>query len=496
MKKILYLLLVAAALTPLFIACNDDENSALSPAESIGNPVTAISVTNATTEGITLPDAGATLALQIAANPANADNAGNYVFTSGDRKIFTVSADGVLTATGAGTAMLTIISKNDASVKAQYKVTVVGVRVTSIEIDDDYKIRALDRTNAAGPSFNLRQNLSIEPANASVKELKYTSSAPEVATVDENGIVTAQWEGTAIIRVEATDGSGKFAESTVTVTITRITSLSFYANTFNNLNINNKMNQSGNYDLSPADYSKGTATTSPIRYQPSNATRNTLEYSSSDPEVLAIESTASNGFRLIPKKAGRATITAKATDGSDVSVTSNPINVYGIYPHTAWQIADASPTGDLQDGGDTWGGPIANLLEDGKQVGFYRQGTPEHPAGSGDPYFVIDFGSATPFNYLIYSHSWSGSWNNYSRANRQTLYGSNDGTNFDAIGSQLSLNPAYNAFNVFPQVYNYRYLKVVLATSSAAYTGTGSTYSWGQAKFFIVYDFNIGYLAP
>ncbi|MDR2563267.1 MAG: Ig-like domain-containing protein [Prevotellaceae bacterium] len=494
MKKILYISFIAGALLPLFIACNDDENSALPPAESIANPVTAISVTNATSDGIVLSDAGATLALQIVSTPANADNAGNYVFTSDNRKIFTVSTDGVLTATGAGTATLTVISKNDAAVKAQYKVTVVGIRVTSIDIADDYKTRTLLRTNAAGPSYSLGQNLTVEPANASVKELKYSSSAPEIATVDEYGTVTALWEGTAVIRAEATDGSGVFAQSTVTVSITKITSLSFYTNTFNALNINSKMNQSGNYDLSPADYAKGTGTTSPIRYQPANATRNILEYTSSDPEVLAVESTSSNGFRLIPKKAGRATITATATDGSDVSVTSNPVNVYGIYPHTSWQIAGASPTGEAQDGNDVWGGLIANFLEDGKQVGFYRKGTPENPTD--DPYFVLDFGSGIPFNYLIYSHSWSGNWNNYSRANRQTLYGSNDGTNFDPIGSQLTLNPAYNAFYVFPQVYNYRYLKVVLATSSAAYSGTGGTYSWGQAKLFIVYDFNVGYLAP
>jgi hypothetical protein len=151
----------------------------------------------------------------------------------------------------------------------------------------------------------------------------------------------------------------------------------------------------------------------------------------------------------------------------------------------------------VQDGGDAWGGTIGNFFEDGKQVGFYRLGTDERPTGSGDPYFVIDFGQSLPFNYLIYSHSWSGSWNNYSRANRQTLYGSDDGTNFTQIGSQLTLNPAYNAFYVFPQVYEYRYLKVALATSNAAYTGTtGSTYSWTRAKLFIIYDFNVGYLPP
>jgi uncharacterized protein YjdB len=477
-------------------ACSDKEEigGGSATVEVIGNPVTGLSISNAADNRITLTEVGSTVTAQVTATPSNADDAGNYTFASSDVKIFTVTDDGLITATGYGEATLSVVNQNDRNVSVQCKILVGDTRIESLTIAPDYQDYEITRTNADGPVIPLTQQITITPSNASIKTLKYSSSNPEVAIVSEDGDISPLWEGTTVIKAEAIDGSGKFVEANLKVNITPITSLSFYATTFNALNINNKRNQSSNYDLSPADYAKGTGTTSPIRYQPTTATRNTLEYSSSDPEVLEIESTSTNGFRLVPKKSGRATITAKATDGYNAIVTSNPINVYDIYPTTDWRIIDSSPTGEVVDGGDTWGGPITNFFEDGKQVGFYRTGTPEYPTG--DTYFVIDFGQSIPFNYLIYSHSWSGNWNNYSRANRQTLFGSNDGTNFTQIGNQLTLNPAYNAFSVMSQVSNYRYLKVVLATSNAAYSGSGNTYSWTQAKVFMVYDFFVGYLAP
>jgi hypothetical protein len=489
MKKINIILIGFAAL--YFAACSGDEETTLPPS-AIGSFVTALAITNG---DIALADVGATATVSVSATPANADGVGYYEYSSGDTRIFTVNADGVITATGQGSAVLSVVAKNNAKVKATCKVIVAGKTVETITIAPAYKTRTVVLTNAA-QTFELGQQLAVAPAEAYNRQLKYTSLDPEVATVNENGRVTAVWAGETKVIAAATDGSGISDTCYLKVNITPITSLTFYATTFSvaGLNLNTKYNQSGNYDLSPADYAKGTGTTSPIRYQPNAVSRSILEYSSSDPEVLAIESTSSNGFRLIPKKGGRATITATATDGSNVTVTTNPINVYGYYPTTGWEIKESSPTGPVADGGDTWGGPIANFFEDGKQVGFYRAGTPEYPAG--DTYFVLDFGKSIPFNYLAFSHSWSGSWNNYSRANRQTLYGSNDGTSFTQLGAQLTLNPAYNAFGVLPAVYNYRYLKVVLATSSAAYTGTGSAFSWTQAKAFLVYDFNIGYLAP
>ena len=57
---------------------------------------------------------------------------------------------------------------------------------------------------------------TVLPENASNKVLKWSSSDPKVASV-ENGIVTAHTDGTAIITAKATDGSGVSATCKVTV---------------------------------------------------------------------------------------------------------------------------------------------------------------------------------------------------------------------------------------------------------------------------------------
>lgn len=58
----------------------------------------------------------------------------------------------------------------------------------------------------------------ITPENATNKNVTYTSSRPDVAHVDEKGIVTARKNGTAVITVQTEDGK-KTAECKVTVAV-------------------------------------------------------------------------------------------------------------------------------------------------------------------------------------------------------------------------------------------------------------------------------------
>lgn len=61
-----------------------------------------------------------------------------------------------------------------------------------------------------GDTFQLEA--TITPSNATYKTLKWSSTREEIATVDENGLVTAKKPGTTYIRVEATDDSGTYAD--------------------------------------------------------------------------------------------------------------------------------------------------------------------------------------------------------------------------------------------------------------------------------------------
>lgn len=61
-------------------------------------------------------------------------------------------------------------------------------------------------------------NCIIEPSNATNPVLEWNSSNPSIATVDQNGVVTALAPGECTITASTTDGSGLMASCVITVT--------------------------------------------------------------------------------------------------------------------------------------------------------------------------------------------------------------------------------------------------------------------------------------
>lgn len=84
--------------------------------------------------------------------------------------------------------------------------------------DDDVSVTgvSLDKTSAdLEVGGTLKLTATVEPANATNKDVSWSSSAENVATV-ENGTVKAVAAGSAVITVKTADG-GKEAKCTVTV---------------------------------------------------------------------------------------------------------------------------------------------------------------------------------------------------------------------------------------------------------------------------------------
>ena len=72
------------------------------------------------------------------------------------------------------------------------------------------------------PGGTEKLNATIIPATATIQDVVWTSSAPEIADVDQTGTVTAYAAGSADITATAADG-GKTAKCTVTVTVPPLT---------------------------------------------------------------------------------------------------------------------------------------------------------------------------------------------------------------------------------------------------------------------------------
>jgi len=66
---------------------------------------------------------------------------------------------------------------------------------------------------------NTQLSVSVLPSNAENKSIVWNTSNASVATVDNNGVVTAVANGNATITAAALDGSGKYAECSVVVEI-------------------------------------------------------------------------------------------------------------------------------------------------------------------------------------------------------------------------------------------------------------------------------------
>ena len=135
-----------------------------------------------------------TLTLNATVNPADS----TLIWTSSDEKVVTVE-NGVLTAKDAGKATITVSTLH--GITAACEVIVIE---GSIALDNSALKLGIGETAAL--------KATTIPADA---ELTWTSNNTDVATVDENGKVTAKALGTAVITV--TTPEGNTAECTVTV---------------------------------------------------------------------------------------------------------------------------------------------------------------------------------------------------------------------------------------------------------------------------------------
>ena len=143
---------------------------------------------------------------------------------------------------------------------------------------------------------------TVAPATATNKAVTWTSSAPAIATVDASGTVKGIAPGTATITVKTADG-GKTATCAVTVKAAAAPAVKVTGITLNYSSI------TVNGDLERVQLIATVA--------PATATDQSLTWTSSDASVASVDGA---GLVMIRKK-GKATVTAKANDGSGVSAS-------------------------------------------------------------------------------------------------------------------------------------------------------------------------------
>jgi uncharacterized protein YjdB len=220
-------------------------------------------------------DVGQEKQLNIQIFPSNIE--ADIQWQSSVESVATVSSDGLVTALSAGTT--SIIAKTvDGNFTATCSVTVWNA-VTSVTLSES-KL-ALNK----GVSQSL--TVSILPENAS-QQITWKSSNESVASVDQNGMVTAVGNGTAVITATSYNGLSATCQITVSASVLGV-----------KLNISSQT-------IAVGEEFTLTATLNPV-----DATINTVSWTSSNSAVASV----SGSGVVIGKKVGTATITVKTTDG-------------------------------------------------------------------------------------------------------------------------------------------------------------------------------------
>lgn len=117
------------------------------------------------------------------------------IWSTSNSKIATVSENGVITAVKSGTATITATAQ-DTGKKAACKVKVSVIAVTS------FVLNATEINQYEGTTYQLTAT-EIRPENATYSTIQWESTNPEAASVDQNGLVSLNKAGMAVIKAYA-----------------------------------------------------------------------------------------------------------------------------------------------------------------------------------------------------------------------------------------------------------------------------------------------------
>ena len=167
------------------------------------------------------------------------------------------------------------------------------IETTSITFDaENYKIET-------GKSLQI--NANIAPSEASIMDLIWTSSNPEIATVSSTGKVVGIKPGEATITARTIDGSNLTASCTVTVEAVLAKSI--------------KLSQT---EVELAPYESVVLTYTIL---PANTSNKSVTWSSSDESIATFKDNNDGSATVLMLKDDKAVITVTTNDGSNLSAS-------------------------------------------------------------------------------------------------------------------------------------------------------------------------------
>lgn len=219
-------------------------------------------------------------------------------YKSSNPSVVSVTSKGKITCKKAGTATITVASKQNPKVKDTIKIKVVQRATKLTASTNGYTIKK-SLTVTKGKSVKVA--ITAAPADASNK-VTWKSSKSSVAKVDKNGKITAKKAGTATITATAKDGSKKkvsFKVKVVTGKVSKIT-----------------VDKTEVALVVGGTSAEATATVKATVKTSGKKASKVVGWTTSNKKVATVK----NG-KITAVAEGTATITVKATDGSNKKAT-------------------------------------------------------------------------------------------------------------------------------------------------------------------------------
>ena len=231
---------------------------------------------------------GSSAQLTAIISPQDADD-GSVAWTSNNTMAATVDATGRITATGVGTAVITVSTNDGSNLSATCTVTVTPKEVAHISFDKTTLTLYVNESSQI--------TATVLPDDADDRRLIWSSDDVDIARVSSNGEVTAVGVGETEITATANDGSGVSAVCRVTVLPIMVTSIILDRESL-------ELFDNSSFQL--------TATVLPY-----NATDRTVTWQSSNDRVASVNADGT----IYVWDVGETDIIATANDGSGVSAT-------------------------------------------------------------------------------------------------------------------------------------------------------------------------------
>ena len=228
--------------------------------------------------------------IQITTTPSKAA-VSNYLvnWRSSNEQVATVDRSGRVTAKQVGT---TTILATYATHRLECVITVCPINVESIDLTFDY--------SAIHPAETMQVISTISPTNSTYKDVSWSSSNTEVATISETGLIT----GVAV------------GETTITARGANNTTQSFTLEVKNYIEVESITINPGVSDPDNITYSTSTRTAR-CNFYPANAdNQNIISWSSSSPSCISIND---NG-KYITHTDGSTIITATSANGKTANL--------------------------------------------------------------------------------------------------------------------------------------------------------------------------------